>query len=390
MTKQTQTQDTVQEFVVGGAIRDTLLKRAVKDIDWVIVGATPQWMLDAGFQQVGADFPVFLDDNGQEFALARTERKTSAGYHGFETDFNPDVTLSDDLFRRDLTVNAMAVNKTDWEEFQRTRNPELVIDPFNGKQDLEAGVLRHVSDAFVEDPLRVLRVARFAARYNFTIDPETLDLMTDLARSGELNELTPERIWQEFEKALMEDFPINFFRVLNAVEADELLFPGLVSGMDRPLMVIESLDRCVLLEADFNSRLIVLCAGLDAQVVRDMLEALKAPKTAVMLATVSCTVINMMLDHSIEFDTADDFTNVLDAVHAWSLPGAFIKVMQTLVNFDNDFIRTESFVFLKAFRAGSKVNFSMLTIEQQSTLQGKEISAAIAELRRSVLRELLG
>ena len=183
----------MQTFLVGGAVRDELLGRPVKDRDWVVVGSTPDEMIDAGFEQVGADFPVFLHpETKEEFALARQEEKTGPGYHGFETRFDPSVTLEDDLVRRDLTINAMA----------RDADGNL-IDPHHGIADLRAGILRHVSDAFAEDPLRVLRVARFAARYNFDVAPETMELMKKLVASGELDHLTPERVWAELEKAVI-------------------------------------------------------------------------------------------------------------------------------------------------------------------------------------------
>ena len=162
----------MREFLVGGAVRDELLGRPVKDRDWVVVGATVQDMLDRGFSQVGADFPVFLHpDSKEEFALARQERKTAPGYHGFETRFDPDVTIEEDLFRRDLTINAMAKDEEG-----------NLIDPFNGQEDLENGVLRHVSEAFAEDPVRVLRVARFAARCNFDVHADTMQLISPRVR----------------------------------------------------------------------------------------------------------------------------------------------------------------------------------------------------------------
>ena len=184
-------------YLVGGAVRDQLLGLPVKDRDWIVVGATPATLLSLGYQQVGKDFPVFLNPKTkEEYALARTERKASAGYTGFICDFSPTITLEQDLIRRDLTINAIAQSK-DGE----------IIDPYGGKQDLENRILRHISPAFSEDPLRVLRVARFAARYHslgFKIASETLSLMAELAQSGELQHLTAERVWLETEKALNE------------------------------------------------------------------------------------------------------------------------------------------------------------------------------------------
>ena len=210
----------MKTYLVGGAVRDALLKLPVKDRDWVVVGATPEAMLAQGFQQVGRDFPVFLHPQSrEEYALARTERKSGNGYTGFVTWSAPDVTLEQDLQRRDLTINAIA----------QRENGEL-IDPFHGERDLQARLLRHVSDAFNEDPLRVLRVARFAARFahlNFRIAEETQALMRQMAASGELSHLTAERVWKETEKALTSRNPQVYFQTLRDCGALEVLFPEL-------------------------------------------------------------------------------------------------------------------------------------------------------------------
>jgi tRNA nucleotidyltransferase (CCA-adding enzyme) len=208
----------MQIYKVGGAVRDRLLGKPVTDIDWVVVGASTEEMLVKGYRPVGTDFPVFLHPlTGEEYALARTERKTGKGYGGFVFHAHPDVTLEQDLIRRDLTINAIAEDK----------NGQLT-DPYHGQQDLEARVLRHVSPAFAEDPLRVLRVARFAARYapdGFTIAPETLELMRQLSSSGELEALTPERSWKEISRALMEKEPQVFIEVLRECGALKVLMP---------------------------------------------------------------------------------------------------------------------------------------------------------------------
>ena len=216
-------------FLVGGAVRDKLLNKPIKDRDWVVVGSSPQQMLDLGYQQVGNDFPVFLHpSSGEEYALARTERKVGAGYNGFECYAGNDVSLEDDLSRRDLTINAMAESDTG-----------EIIDPFNGQHDLQNRILKHVSDAFLEDPLRVLRVARFYARYGslgFTIASETLDLMSQISRSGELQSLTVERVWAETEKALLESHPRLYFEALRNCGALAALFPDIdaLFGVPQP------------------------------------------------------------------------------------------------------------------------------------------------------------
>lgn len=217
-------------YLVGGAVRDQLLGLPVKDRDWIVVGAEPATLLSLGYQQVGKDFPVFLNPKTkEEYALARTERKTSAGYTGFICDFSPTITLEQDLIRRDLTINAMA-----------QREDGEIIDPYGGKQDLENRILRHISPAFSEDPLRVLRVARFAARYHslgFKIASETLALMAELAQSGELQHLTAERVWLETEKALNEKNPEIYFETLHKTGALSVLFPEIdaLYGVPNPV-----------------------------------------------------------------------------------------------------------------------------------------------------------
>ena len=205
-------------FCVGGAVRDELLGLPVKDKDYVVVGSTVQAMLDAGYKPVGKDFPVFLHaKTHEEYALARTERKTSAGYKGFVVHAAPDVTLEQDLARRDLTINAIA-----------KASDGKLIDPFNGVADIQAKTLRHVSNAFAEDPVRILRAARFSARFTeFTIAPETLDLMRQMVAAGEVDALVPERVWQELSKGLMEQQPSRMFEVLRACGALQKILPEL-------------------------------------------------------------------------------------------------------------------------------------------------------------------
>jgi tRNA nucleotidyltransferase (CCA-adding enzyme) len=205
-------------YLVGGAVRDRLLGRPHVERDFVVVGATPDQLVARGYRPVGKDFPVFLHpDSGEQYALARTERKTGRGYYGFATHFSPDVTLEQDLSRRDLTINAMAMAESG-----------EIVDPYGGRRDLEARVLRHVSPAFVEDPLRVLRVARFAARFaplGFTVAPETIALMRGIVTSGEMSALVPERVWVETERALGEASPVTYFEVLRSCGALAAVFP---------------------------------------------------------------------------------------------------------------------------------------------------------------------
>jgi len=216
-------------YLVGGAVRDRLLGRAVGERDWVVVGATPAELTSQGYAPVGKDFPVFLHPKSkEEYALARQERKVAPGYHGFTTVFSPEVTLEEDLKRRDLTINAMAEDADG-----------RIVDPYGGQRDLAQRLLRHVSDAFAEDPVRVLRVARFAARYadaGFQIAPETAALLAQMTASGEIAALTPERVWRETARALLEPRPDVYFEILHTSGALEVLMPELAAlhGVPQP------------------------------------------------------------------------------------------------------------------------------------------------------------
>ena len=202
-------------YLVGGAVRDRLLGVDPPDRDWVVVGSTPEQMVELGFEPVGKDFPVFIHKpTGEEYALARTERKTARGYQGFQFNTSQEISLEDDLERRDLTINAIAED-----------SDGNIVDPFNGRADLESGVLRHVSEAFVEDPVRILRVARFAARFDFTVANETLELMRTMVSNSEVDALVPERVWQEMHKALLTDRPQRFFEVLRDCGALSRVLP---------------------------------------------------------------------------------------------------------------------------------------------------------------------
>jgi tRNA nucleotidyltransferase (CCA-adding enzyme) len=213
-------------YKVGGAVRDKLLGLPVKDQDWVVVGSTPEELSELGYKPVGKDFPVFLHpDSKEEYALARTERKTAPGYKGFAFNTSTEVTLEEDLIRRDLTINALAED-----------DQSNIVDCFNGQEDLKAGILRHISPAFIEDPLRVLRVARFAARFNFQVADETGKLMQTISDSGELDALVAERVWTELERALNEKHPVRFFDVLRDCRALEKVFPEIdrLFGVPQP------------------------------------------------------------------------------------------------------------------------------------------------------------
>jgi len=257
----------VKSYLVGGAVRDSLLGLPVKDRDWVVVGATPEEMLNAGYQQVGRDFPVFLHPQSrEEYALARTERKSGSGYTGFIVHAAPDVSLEQDLLRRDLTVNALAQDENGH-----------IVDPFNGQHDLRNRILRHVSPAFSEDPLRVLRVARFAARYahlSFRIADETMSLMHAMTDAGELAHLTTERVWKETENALHTRNPQVYFQVLRDCGALKVLFPEIdaLFGVPAPakwhpeidtgVHALMTLTMAAMLSPEVDVRFATLCHDL--------------------------------------------------------------------------------------------------------------------------------
>jgi len=254
----------VKAYLVGGAVRDQLLGLTIKDKDWVVVGSTPEAMTSQGYQTVGKDFPVFLHPKThEEYALARTERKSGNGYQGFTVYAAPDVTLEEDLIRRDLTINAIAQDKHG-----------NLIDPYNGQQDIKDKVLRHVSPAFSEDPVRVLRIARFAARFNFTVADETKQLIKEMINAKELDHLVFERIWQELEKALASDQPSLFFTTLRELGALKILFPEIDAlfgvpqvakwhpEIDTGIHVMMVIDQAAKLSDKISVRFAALCHDL--------------------------------------------------------------------------------------------------------------------------------
>jgi tRNA nucleotidyltransferase (CCA-adding enzyme) len=255
----------LKSYVVGGAVRDELLGLPVQDRDHVVVGMTPEAMAKLGFRPVGKDFPVFLHpQTHEEYALARTERKTARGYRGFQVYAAPDVTLEQDLARRDLTMNAMARGEDG-----------ALVDPFNGRADLEARVLRHVSPAFAEDPVRILRVGRFAARFGFAVAPETMALMRAMVAAGEADALVPERVWQELAKGLMEAAPRRMFDVLAECGALPLVLPGWAS-MDAA-RALRALDAATTDGAALPLRWAALFCSVDASAAEVTSARLRAP-----------------------------------------------------------------------------------------------------------------
>lgn len=310
----------MKTYLVGGAVRDELLGLPVKDRDWVVTGATPDEMLKRGFKQVGADFPVFLHpDTREEYALARTERKQGRGYHGFTVYSAPDVTLEDDLKRRDLTVNAMA----------KSTEGELV-DPFGGREDIQARSLRHVSDAFAEDPLRILRTARFAARLQpqgFTVAEPTMALMQQMVKDGEVEHLVPERVWQEIQRALHENEPGTFFEILRECGALATIIPEL--NRDDTCSAALTALRCVhSSEGETSARFAALMSPLTPAEARNRAAQLKAPNDCQDLARHTTSLaprIRAMTDHQ-----AEALLELLDEADVWRRADRFTGLLQAL------------------------------------------------------------
>ena len=311
----------MKTYTVGGAVRDELLGLPVQDRDYVVVGADPEEMQRRGFRPVGADFPVFLHPETQEeYALARTERKTAPGYKGFAFHAAPDVTLEDDLKRRDLTINAMA----------RAEDGTLV-DPHGGAKDLRAGVLRHVSDAFVEDPVRILRVARFAARFGFAVAPETLALMQRMVRDGEADALVPERVWQELARGLMEKSPARMLAVLRECGALARILPELDATFDDP-QVPERLARRIGLAAErgyeISVRYAALLLDLDSDAAAKLSQRVNAPGDCRELARLAILERDP-LRHAAELD-AQDALSIIERSDAFRRPERLERLLEVI------------------------------------------------------------
>jgi tRNA nucleotidyltransferase (CCA-adding enzyme) len=308
----------VKVYVVGGAVRDELLGLPVEDRDYVVVGATPEEMVSAGYRPVGKDFPVFLHPKThEEYALARTERKTAPGYKGFTFHAAPDVTLEQDLARRDLTINAIA----------RDADGAL-IDPFDGRHDLEQRVFRHVGEAFAEDPVRLLRVARFAARFGFSVAPETMALMRRMVEAGEADALVPERVWQELARGLMEQMPSRMFGVLRACGALARVAPELEALLElegEPSSTLGAIDAAAGRNAPLDVRFAVLTRSLDPLAVESLCSRLKVPGECRDLALLVSRHGNVILD-AVALDPRG-LLDLFGAADAWRRPERFVALL---------------------------------------------------------------
>ncbi|MEJ2114500.1 MAG: multifunctional CCA tRNA nucleotidyl transferase/2'3'-cyclic phosphodiesterase/2'nucleotidase/phosphatase [Gammaproteobacteria bacterium] len=319
----------MEVYLVGGAVRDELLGLPITERDWVVVGASPEQMELQGYKAIGKDFPVFLHpESKEEYALARTERKKGRGYHGFEVHASPDVTLEEDLHRRDLTINAMAKSETN-----------VIIDPYGGQQDLKDKVLRHVSDAFTEDPLRVLRVARFVAKFHnlgFSIAEETQQLMRHIVNTREIDDLSPERIWQETYKALSMPSPEQFFLVLYSVNALSQTHPSInneFSNQPSRDLALAALKKLAKEETDACMRLASMLGGLyfqqadnSHQEVKTLCEKLILPKACKELLLL--TVLYQHSCHNVFELDKNQLLELLRGMDAKRKPERFIKLLK--------------------------------------------------------------
>jgi tRNA nucleotidyltransferase (CCA-adding enzyme) len=346
----------VKTYVVGGAVRDELLGLPVKDRDHVVIGATPEEMVKLGYKPVGKDFPVFLhpEPPHEEYALARTERKSGRGYKGFTVHAAPDVTLEDDLRRRDLTINAMA-----------KAEDGALIDPFSGKKDLEEKVLRHVSEAFSEDPVRILRVARFAARFGFQVAEATMELMRDMVKTGEADYLVPERVWQEFAKGLMEERPQRMFEVLEACGLRERLLPELETqpeALSGPLAV----------------RFALLCWALAEDEAATLCRRLRVPNDVRDLAL----LVSRNRDGLENARRAEELLELLKKTDALRRPERFAQLLEAarLAAHGIDFARLE-----RARAAAAAVDAGAIA----SQASGADIARLVDEARLKAIEQAL-
>ena len=399
---------------VGGAVRDRLLGLPVKDVDWVVTGATPERMAELGYRPVGKDFPVFLHpETHEEYALARTERKIARGYGGFSFNTDPSITIEQDLSRRDLTINAMAED-----------DQGRLIDPYGGQRDLEARLLRHVSGAFVEDPLRVLRIARFAARFarlGFRIAPETCALIRQIGESGELDALVPERVWTELARALAEPDPQVFFESLRDCGVLQRLFPEIDAlfgvpqtekyhpEIDTGVHVMMVLKQAARLDCPVDTRYAALTHDLGKattppeilpghrgherrglKILRRLNQRLKVPRSAAELALLTCEYHTHV--HRIYEMRPDTILKFLKATDSFRRPERFYQFTRACLADARGRLGHEDDRYPQAdyaWRLAQAMNALDLSPVLESGLQGKALGQAIHEYRLQRLESLI-
>ncbi|MFZ3324308.1 MAG: multifunctional CCA tRNA nucleotidyl transferase/2'3'-cyclic phosphodiesterase/2'nucleotidase/phosphatase [Usitatibacter sp.] len=352
----------MKTYLVGGSVRDELLGLPVQDHDFVVVGATPAQMAELGFRPVGSDFPVFLHPGTQEeYALARTERKTAPGYKGFVFHADASVTLEEDLKRRDLTINAMARG-----------DDGRLVDPHGGEKDLRAGVLRHVSDAFAEDPVRILRVARFAARFGFSIAPETLALMKRMVQSGEADALVPERVWQELARGLMEKNPSKMIAVLHECGALGRIFPE----VDRSLAagkLATRLDDAAARGYALPVRFALLVLDVDAEAIAALAQRVNAPNDCRDAARLSVQVRG-----TIRGKDAESVLSLLERCDAFRRPDRFEQLIEVA---ECDAPGVPRALLMAALEAARNVDAGAIARDNAADIPGALRKARLAAVR---------
>lgn len=356
-------------YLVGGAVRDQLLGLSVKERDWVVVGASVQEMLDLGYRQVGKDFPVFLNpDTNEEYALARTERKIGPGYTGFTFNASEKVTLEEDLKRRDLTINAIA----------QTLEGTL-IDPYGGRKDLEHKLLRHVSEAFIEDPVRILRVARFQARYaelGFRVAPETIKLMSKMVELGEINALVPERVWKEFEKALSESHPEQFFSVLADCNGLNILFPEIALNSKGMTALLHATKKTEDLTIRFAA-LLFDCSESQVQKICDLYRIPNQYRDIIKLVKK-----NLKTYSALNQLTAKEIVTFLSKTDAFRREKRFFQFLETCSLCENANLFT---IWVKYLNAAKNVKIKNI----DENLKGKEIAEKILSEREAQVANVM-
>lgn len=359
----------IQIYLVGGAVRDELLGLPIKERDYVVVGATPEYMHAQGFRQVGRDFPVFLHPKThEEYALARTERKTGKGYRGFVCHAEPSVTLEEDLQRRDLTINAIA----------KTTDGRL-IDPYGGVADLKHKILRHVSASFIEDPVRILRVARFAARFgNFKVHHSTNKLMQNMLFAGEVDALVPERVWQEFERALGENYPYRFFEVLNNCGVLQHLFPGLTQHLSSIKLVLK---KAVRKRANNILRFAAIFKNATAAEVIEFCKQYRVPNNYKEFALIFVKYYSVFM--RAKDLSAVELLNFLEHTDAFRRPERFLDFLQVCAIVTKNSVTAQIRYLKKAYNLASRIQVAKIA----NSVEKNQVKIAIRNARLNKLKE---
>jgi tRNA nucleotidyltransferase (CCA-adding enzyme) len=361
----------MEVYLVGGAVRDKLMGLIIKDKDWVVVGANPNELIALGYCQVGKDFPVFLHpQTKEEYALARTEKKSGTGYQGFKFCVDTNISLEDDLLRRDLTINAIAEDQN-----------SNIVDPYHGQQDIKDKTLRHVSGAFIEDPVRLLRLARFAARFaDFSIHKDTQKLIIKMVQSGEIDNLVAERVWSEMVKALQSDAPWVFFDVIKSCGANKILWPDFFAENYTAILA-----RLVKVSSCPHTRFAAIVAGYTKSEILNFANKYRIPKDALSLALIVSRSYKKCLALSAK-SSATDVLDILNSIDAWRQPGrinAFMDAVFSQVSLSSNIARN---IITDSYQIAAKVKAAEVITPD---LTGKDIGLAITQKRLALIESRL-